>query len=113
MYIIVKFSRAYLDGSTFTITDRRLLAAFSGLMDLQAMLGFGYLLWSGFLGAGFPNFRILHGLTMFAAAVVAHLSAFWKNADDQTRFLNNFYVLLASFALMLIGISGLPNRFIP
>ena len=41
----------------------------------------------------------------FTAALVAHLTRRWESADDQTRFLNNFYVLLASFALMMIGVT--------
>ena len=109
MFIIVRFARAYMDGRAFTSMDSRLLSAFSRLIGFQAALGLLYFLWSGFAGVGFPGYRILHGVVMFAAAVTTHLSRLWKNADDQTRFLNNFFMLLASFMLMLIGVSVMPN----
>jgi len=102
---IIKFARGYMDGRSFTAADRRLMAGFSGLIDLQVAIGIIILLLSGFAGIGFPANRILHGITMLAAALVAHLTRRWESADDQTRFLNNFYILLASFALMMIGVT--------
>ena len=107
---IFKFARGYMSEAAFTRTDGSLMAGFCGLLDLQAVLGFIYFLQSGYLGVGFPTYRILHGVTMLAALIVAHFFIFWKNADDQTRFINNFYILLASFMLMLVGISLIPNR---
>jgi hypothetical protein len=41
--------------------------------------------------------------------VILRLSDLWKNADDSTRYLNNFYVLLASFIVMLVGIALVPS----
>ena len=76
-------------------------------MDLQATLGILLLLWAGLAGAGFPLSRILHGVIMIAAAVVAHLSARWKNADDETRFRNNLFTIVAALVLVFIGISVL------
>ena len=43
------------------------------------------------------------------AAVVAHLSARWKQAADMTRFRNNLFVIVGSLLLVLIGISILPG----
>jgi len=102
---IIKFARGYMNGSSFTAADRKLMAGFSGLIDLQATIGVVILLLTGFAGIGFPANRILHGITMITAALVAHLTRRWESADDKTRFLNNFYVLLASFALMMIGVT--------
>ena len=79
---IVKFLMGWLRRSPYIGMDRGLMAGFTGLMDLQVALGIIFLLWNGFTGTGFPRFRLEHGLVMIVAAVVAHLSARWKNADD-------------------------------
>jgi hypothetical protein len=104
---IVKFALGWLQGGAFKGMDRGLMSGFSGLMDLQVTLGIVLLLWSGFTGDGFPIARIAHGVTMIIAAVVAHLSARWKNADDKTRFRNNLFVIIAALVLVMIGIAFL------
>jgi len=106
---IIKFVLGWRTGSSFKGMDRGLTAAFSGLMDLQATLGIIFLLWSGLAGAGFPGYRIGHGVIMILAAGVAHLSARWKKADDQTRFRNNVLTIIAALILVLIGIAVLPG----
>ena len=106
---IVKFLIGWLRGGSFKGMDRGLMSGFSGLMDLQATLGIILMLWSGFAGAGFPRYRLEHALTMIIAAVVAHMSARWKNADDKTRFRNNLFLIVASLVLVLVGISVLPG----
>jgi len=109
---IIKFTVAWRAGSAFKGMDRGLSAAFSGLMDLQVTLGIIFLLWSGIgAGAGFPRHRIEHGFVMILAAVVAHLSARWKNADDKTRFRNNLFTIIAALVLVLVGIAVLPGGF--
>lgn len=102
---LVKYLVGWLAKSPFKGMDRGLMAGFSGLMDLEATLGIFFLLWNGFADVGFPAFRIFHGLIMIVAAIVAHLSARWKNADDVTRFRNNFFIVLAALVLIFIGIS--------
>jgi hypothetical protein len=47
---------------------------------------------------------------MIIAAVVAHLPARWKNADDKTRFRNNLFAISASVILVLIGVSFLIGK---
>ena len=106
---IVKFLIGWLRRSQFQGMDRGLMSGFSGLMDLQATLGIILLLWSGLAGLGFPRYRIEHGVIMIVAAVVAHLSARWKNADDTVRFRNNLFLIVASLVLVLAGISVLPG----
>lgn len=106
---IVKFLIGWLRRSQFQGMDRGLMAGFSGLMDLQATLGIILLLWGGLAGAGFPRYRIEHGVIMVIAAVVAHMSARWKNADDTVRFRNNLFLIVASLLLVLVGISTLPG----
>ena len=106
---IIKFVVGWIRGGAFKGMDRGLMAGFSGLMDLQATLGIVFLIWNGLTGVGFPGFRLLHGLIMIVAAVVAHMSARWKNADDATRFRNNLFLIVGSLILVLVGISVLPG----
>ena len=107
---IVKFTLGWLRGGEFKGMDRGLTSGFSGLMDLQILLGIIYLLWNGFAEEGFPVFRIEHAITMIIAAVVAHLPVRWKNADDKTRFRNNLFAVGASVVLVLIGVSFLIGK---
>lgn len=106
---IVKFLLGWLTRSSFKGMDRGLMAGYSGLLDLQSTLGIILLLWNGFTGAGFPRYRLEHGLIMIVAAVVAHLSSRWKNAEDAIRFRNNLFLIVASLVLVLIGIAVLPG----
>ena len=108
---IVVFLVSWLRRSQLQGVDRGLMSGFSGLMDLQATLGIVLLVWSGLAGAGFPRYRLEHALIMVLAAVVAHRSARWKNADEPLRYRNYFLIILASLALVLIGISVLPGAF--
>ncbi len=108
MYLLVKFGRGYLDKSVFTDGDQKRLVIFRALMIAQSVTGLIVFAWSG-LTVGFPAYRIWHGLIMFVAAVILRFSDLWKNADDSTRYLNNFYVLLASFFMMLVGIALVPS----
>lgn len=105
MYSVVRFARGYINEFPFTKTDQRLIAIFSGLLDLQAALGLTFFLITGFEGIGFPSNRIMHGTVMLFAAVAPHFSSRWVDADDKTRHLNNFFLVLSSFLLMLLGLS--------
>ena len=106
---IIKFLLGWLTRSPFKGMDRGLMSGYSGLLDLQSVLGIIFLLWNGFTGAGFPRYRLEHGLIMIVAAVVAHLSSRWKNAEDAVRFRNNLFLIVASLVLVLIGIAILPG----
>lgn len=105
---LIKFLIGWLRGGQFKGMDRGLMSGFSGLMDLQVTLGIILLLWNGFMGTGFPRYRLEHGLIMIVAAVVAHLSVRWKNADDTTRFRNNSLLIIGSLVSILIGLLVLP-----
>ena len=108
---IVVFLVSWLRRSQLQGVDRGLMSGFSGLMDLQATLGIVLLVWSGLAGVGFPRYRLEHSLIMILAAVVAHLSARSKNAEEPIRYRNYFLIILASLLLVLIGISVLPGAF--
>lgn len=96
MYDIIRFARGYINELAFTKTDHRLVAVFGGLI---------FFLVTGLEGIGFPANRIMHGTVMFIAALVPHIASRWVGADDKTLYLNNFFILLTSFLLMLVGLS--------
>ncbi len=104
----LRFAAGWLRRLDFTGSDRGLNVAFSGLMDLQAVVGIVLFLWDGFSGAGFPAFRWLHFGIMVVAAVLAHFPAFWKNAASPVRHRNNFLLLIGVMALVIIGVLVLP-----
>src|SRR5574338_1641156 len=86
---LVWFVLVWLRGTRNEKADRGLMAAFSGLIDLQVTIGLILILWSGFAGVGFPRYRIEHAFIMIVAAVVAHLSMRWRDAGMQIRARNN------------------------
>jgi hypothetical protein len=106
---ILVFLVSWLRRSQLQGVDRGLMSGFSGLMDLQATIGIVLLIWGGLGGIGFPAYRIEHGLIMILAAVIAHLSARWRNAEESLRYRNYFLIILASLALVMVGISVLPG----
>ena len=106
---LVWFVLVWLRGMRNEQADRGLMAAFTGLIDLQVLLGIIYILWSGFAGAGFPRYRLEHAFTMIVAAVVAHQSMRWRNADAAIRARNNAALIVLVLVLVLIGVSLLPQ----
>jgi hypothetical protein len=106
---VIKFAIGWRRGSVFKGMDRGLASGFSGLMDLQATLGLVFLTWNGLAGAGFPMYRIEHAITMIVAAVVAHLHAMWKTADDKKRFRNTLFIVLDTLIIVFIGVARLPK----
>ena len=99
---IVKFAMGWLRNMPFTSADRGIMSAYTGLMDLNLLLGL--ILLFG-LGGGFPMHRIEHATTMIIAAVVAHLSAIWKKSDDAAKkFRNYLIVVVVSFVLIVMAV---------
>ena len=92
--------------------DRSLMAAFSGLLDLQVLIGLILILWSGFAGFGFPRYRIEHAFMMIIAAVDAHLSARWRNAEMHIRARNNVALIVGVLVIVYIGVSLLPQGWL-
>jgi hypothetical protein len=109
---LVWFVLVWLRGMRNEKADRGLMAAFSGLIDVQVLLGVIYILWSGFAGAGFPRYRLEHAVTMIVAAVVAHLSARWRKADAPIRARNNAALIVLVLVIVLIGVSVLPQGWL-
>lgn len=106
---LVKLGMGWLRGQGFAKMDKGLVSGFSGLMDLQMLLGLIYLIGDGVAGTGFPMDRIEHAGTLILAVVVSHLPARWKTAGDQIRFRNSFLAILAAMFLIYVGVAGLPG----
>lgn len=108
---VVKFAIGWLRGGAFKGMDRGLTTAFSGMMDLQALLGLILLLGLGFSesGGGFTRHRLEHAFVMILAAVVGHLPARWKKAADNIRFRNALFCILGALLLVYIGVTTLPG----
>ncbi|MBP6211067.1 MAG: hypothetical protein KA473_16665 [Anaerolineales bacterium] len=106
---VIKFALGWLRGGKFSGMDRGLASGFSGLIDLQATLGIIYLVWDGIANSGFPMFRIEHATTMILAAVLAHLPAMWKKAEDRVRFRNLLFVVIGTLVLVYVGVARLPG----
>ncbi len=88
-----------------------LMAAFSGLMDLQVVIGIVQLIvgWRAYSAAagGFPLPQIEHLGVMLVAALIAHLPARWKSKLDAIRYRNTLIVLVVALLLIVIGVSTL------
>jgi uncharacterized membrane protein YphA (DoxX/SURF4 family) len=106
---IVKFTIGWAGDSLFKAMDRGLASGFSGLMDLQVLLGLIYFIWNGIAVTGFPLYRILHMVVMLLAAAVAHLPARFKTLTDKLRFQYSVFAIIGSLVLVVIGISILPH----
>ncbi|CAG0958189.1 hypothetical protein ANRL3_00695 [Anaerolineae bacterium] len=88
--------------------DRGLMAGFTGLMDLNMLLGLIYLLWSGLTTPiGFPMERIEHAVTNIIAVVVAHIfaSRAKKAADDRVMARNNLLGIVVSLLLVVVAVA--------
>lgn len=107
---LVKFAIGWVRGSEFKGLDRGLMAAFTGLLDVNLVLGL--ILLFGLEG-GFVRYRVEHALTMFLAVVVAHLSAIWKRSEDSGRkFRNNLIVVVVAGALIATGVIRLRGGWV-
>lgn len=106
---LVKFAIGWLGNGRFSGMDRGLTSGFSGLMDLQALLGLIFLIWSGIDGVGFPRHRIEHAVTMILAVIVVHMPARWKGKPDEIRFRNSLIVVLVTAVLIFAGVASLPG----
>lgn len=104
---LVKFLVGWVRRSEFTKMDRGLSAGFSGLMDLQATLGFILFFWSGLTGGGFPMFRIEHMTIMLVAAILGHLPAFMKKS--QNKFAVALTAVVGALLLVFVGVARLPG----
>ena len=98
---IVKFVLGWLQKMSYTNMDRGLMSGYTGLLDLNFLLGLIILIFGG----GFTSQRIEHAGTMFIAIAIAHSAAAWRKSDDaQKKFRNNLVVLLVSLLFIFVGV---------
>ncbi len=107
VFVLGKFLAGWVRKSEFTKMDRGLSAGFSGLMDLQVLLGFVFFFWSGLAGGGFPMPRIEHMTVMLVAAVLGHLPSFMKKAEN--KFAIGLYAVIGALVLVFVGVARLPG----
>jgi len=108
LFALVKFLVGWGRKSEITKMDRGLSAGFSGLIDLQVTLGFIVFFWNGLVdGAGFPFHRIEHMITMLVAAVLGHLPAILKKAEN--KYAVAFYGVMGALIVIVLGVYSLPG----
>lgn len=101
---MIKFLVGWLRSSPYLPADRGLMAAYTGLLDLQFLLGIILL-----LGRGLERFQIEHAITMLVAIILAHLSRAWRDKEAKIKFRNNFLAILVGLFLIIAGVSFLPQ----
>jgi hypothetical protein len=108
---LVRHVIGLVKGGEYDRMSRGMLAAFSGLLDLNAVLGIAQLVigWQAFsaIAGGFPLPQIEHLGTLLVVVVVAHLPMRWKNAPGAVRYRNGLIVIVAVLALIVLGVTTL------
>lgn len=99
-------------GGEYDRLARGLTATFTGLLDLQVLLGVLLLIvgWRGYsaaAGGGFPVTQFEHLGAMVVAAGVSHFSNRWADSPHRRRFLYNLIVVLIALVLIFLGVSVL------
>lgn len=99
----IKFLIGWLGSRSYQSADRGLMSAYTGLLDLQLLLGIILL-----FTRGLANYQIEHAVTMVIALVLAHLSRVWRDKEDKTKFRNNFLAIVVGLLLIALGVARLP-----
>ncbi len=86
-------------------TDRAMMSAYSGLLDLQALLGFGLLLPTGLPAGALPSAFYEHAGIMILAVIAGHLPMRWRKADGVIRARNNLIAIAVSLLLIVVAVS--------
>lgn len=106
---------------SFDGPSRGLTAAFSGLMDLQMLLGLIYFIWNGLamhmlfaFGTPLIRHRWEHLFIMVLAVAAAHQPSRWKDKPDPLRLRNTLIAIVVSMALIVVGMLALgASRWLP
>ena len=88
--------------------DRSVMSAYTGLLDLNVLLGLIYLLWSGLATPiGFPFQRIEHAVTNVAAVAVAHIFAARarRAADARAMARDSLLGMVISLGLVVVAVA--------
>lgn len=105
--LIVRLIIGLVNKQSFDKTASTLTTVFTGLMDVQMLLGLLYFVLDGFAKIGFPPYRWEHLVIMFLAVAAAHQTARWKKNDDITRTRNTLLTVAVSLLLIFIGVGPL------
>jgi hypothetical protein len=106
---IVRFAIGWLQKRSFQPMDRGLMSGFTGMIDLQVLLGLILIVWMG----AFTRYQLEHAFTMGIAVIIAHLPMRWRQAEDTVRFRNSLAVIVVVLVLIVVGVFVLPgNRWI-
>jgi FtsH-binding integral membrane protein len=98
-----KFLIGWLGNREYQSMDRALMSGYTGLLDLQLLLGIILLITRGVV-----RYQIEHAITMVIAVVLAHLARLWRDKEDKTKFRNNFIVITVGLILIAVGVLTLP-----
>ena len=106
---LVRFAYGWARRADYKGLDRGLMSAFTGLLDLNLLLGLVLLFGLG----GMPGNRIEHAMTMLLAVVAAHASAAWRKSDDAVKkFRNNLLVVILALVFVATGVLRLRGGWI-
>ena len=105
----VKFAVGWLDKQTYKPMDRGLMSGYTGLLDLQMLLGIILFIIYWVQSETLAGYRVEHAVTMIVAVAVVHLSRRWREAEDRVKFRNNLLVVAASILLIVAGVFVLPQ----
>jgi hypothetical protein len=106
---ILKFAIGWLRQMGYNGADRGLMSGYTGLLDLNFLLGLIILIFGG----GFTSSRVEHAVTMFIAIAVAHSSTAWRKSEDaQKKFRNNLAVVVVSLLLIILGVVRLRGSWL-
>ncbi|MFN2222631.1 MAG: hypothetical protein ACK2UH_08775 [Candidatus Promineifilaceae bacterium] len=101
---LIKFLIGWLQNSNYQRVDRILMAAYSGLLDLQLLMGIILL-----INHRFARRPLEHAITMIIAIALAHASRVWRDKPDRVRYRNNFLAILIGLLLIIAGVAILPQ----
>jgi hypothetical protein len=106
---IVRFAIGWLRQMPYAGMDRGLMSSYTGLLDLNFLLGLIILIFGG----GFTGPRTEHAVTMLIAIAIAHSAAAWRRSEDaQKKFRNNLAVVVVSFLLIILGVVRLRGNWL-
>ncbi len=101
---LILFGYSWLGKKSFPKPARILTVAYSGLLDMQVLLGIILLIM-----AGSSRERFEHMTMMILAAVLAHLPSRWRKAEKDNLDRNIFLAILGTLILIYLGVAVLPG----
>ncbi len=105
---IIKFAVSWAQRASVAPMDRGLMSGFTGLLDLQALLGLLFLI-GLIVSGGVRTYDIEHVITMIVAVGVAHSSMRWRRETGPLALRNNLFIVIAVLVIIFIGIFWLPQ----